>query len=175
MGEDIDHGFNRLDGSFGGPGDVEDEALPYGAGDSSRQAPQRIHGPHGLGQAWGIALEHGSGRLGRHVGGRKSRPTGRHNESGKGRRELGEGRGNWCQAVWRDAPFDDLEAMLGERVGKRLARLVLSSPTTDRFGDGKDFCIPCHGLNASWGEPRARRARNATALSGSRNPSATPR
>jgi hypothetical protein len=149
MRQDIDHGFNRLNGSSWGPGNVEDEALPYGAGDSSRQPPQRIHRPHGLGQPWGIPLEHDSGRLRRHVGGRKSRPAGRHDESGKGRRELGEGCGNRCQAVWRDTPCDDVEAVVGERVGERLAGPVLSSPTTDRFGDGEDFCVPRHGRNAS--------------------------
>ena len=152
VGEDINHRFNRLNGSFGRARDVEDEALPYGASDSSRQASKWIHGPHGLSQAWGITVDDPSRRFGRHVGGGEPCAAGRHDEPRKGCRECGKGRGNRCKAVRSDTPFDNVEAMAGERVGERLAGLVLSSPPTDRFGDGEDLCIPRHGRNASGDE-----------------------
>ena len=126
MAEDICH---RLHGFHGTPWrsrDVEDETTSDGSRQPAGEAAQRAHGARGLGQAGGLALEDGAGRLRGDIGRREPRASRGHDESREPGRKLNESGGHRGHPVGYNAPIDDSKPVLDEDAGQLITGSVLA-------------------------------------------------
>lgn len=131
--EDICYRFQRFDGTSRGPWDVEDEAAVDRSRDAAGETPERARGAHGLGQAGGLALDDGAGRLRRDVGRREPRSPSRHDESREPSRQLKESGRDGAHPVGHNAPIDDAKPVLDEDAGQLVTGSVLAGADAGRF------------------------------------------
>lgn len=126
VAQDIHYRVYGLHGTPRGSRDVEDEATTDGSSHPAGQASERAHGAHGLGQARGLALDDGAGRLRREVGRRESRPSSGYDESREPSRQFNESGRDRGHPVGYDAPIDDVKPVLDEDAGEFVAGSVLA-------------------------------------------------
>ena len=109
VGEHREHGIERLADAGGAAGEIEDQRpsprARDGAGERGHRGVREPAGPHQLGQAGSLAIDHGASRFRRDVPGTEAGPSGRHDEPVR-RREVPEGRLDVRPLVRDDAAID---------------------------------------------------------------------
>ena len=133
VAEDICHRLHGFHGTPRGSRDVEDEAASDGSRQSPGETSERAHGAHGLGQAGGLALDDGAGRLRGDVGRREPRAPRGHDESREPSRQLNESGGNRGHPVGYNAPIDDAKPVFDEDAGQLITGSVLAGAHAGRF------------------------------------------
>jgi hypothetical protein len=151
MGEDIDHGFEGLDGALGRPGDIENEAATDSAGDATREAPEGTDGAHGFGQAGSLAFDHGAGRFRGQVGGGEPGAARRHHQPSERGGQVSQRGGDRIYPIGSDPPLHDSKAM-GDQCGRELLPgAVFPGAVADGLRNGQYLGFECHFSDATPG------------------------
>ena len=126
MRDDVGHGLEALDRTGRRPGRVEDESLADRPRGGPAEAAERVHEPHGLGQAGCFTFEDGPGAFGREVAGPEAGAAGGDDEAGEPGAQGLQGGGHRLGAVAHHLPVDDLEAGPFQRLCEGCAGAVLA-------------------------------------------------
>ena len=133
------------------PGVLSTSALPLGARHAPRQAPERVHQAHRLGQAGGLPIEHDPGALGGEVPGAEAGAAGGDDDPGEPGGHLDDGLADRLTPVGDRPVLDHLEALGGEPVDEGPARPVVTGAGDDAVGGGEDLGLEAGGRGRGGG------------------------
>lgn len=151
MGNHVEDGGERLDGSSRRPGSVQDQGLTSGPGNRSAQPtePVRIAEPHGLGETGRISLDGGLRTLRGQVSRPESRSSRGDDQAVETCRQLDERVAHRLETIGDGPTFDDRPPGGLEVFLYCCARTIFSRAGDDTIGCGDHlgekggFCWSC--------------------------------
>lgn len=144
MGYDVEHRLEAFDGAARTARDVKDQCASECAGDTARQASERVHEAHRLGEARGLALDNGPRCFGREVTGRKTGTAGRDEQTGVTITHLAKRVGDGLDAIEHHSWSVDEESGATQFLFELGTASVLGLTVGHRVRHGQDSSVEGH-------------------------------